>query len=280
MKTIYFNALLFCLFIQNLAAQSGEVSLNYQYGIAGSRLRANNNSQDNFSEGKSGLLTSSNWLNDHIIGFNYKHQFIKSWNVLWNFGIERGSFNRFNNIFENGIIYDVVKYRINRMEYQIGLIKRFELKISKINFDCGFDLSYRQYEFSRVGSNASEEYQTSYPYGTVQYEYDFYYEDFNFGYSKKPKVLNLELQFNSHFPIYKNFYLDAGARLAFDYVEYQYTNYTINHYDADGNFLYFYNLTYAGAPKLTRGNYLYLTLGLSYRFDWQKIKLFNKSDKE
>lgn len=277
MKTII--VLISTLLIQNLTAQSGEVSINYQYGIAGSRLRASYNSQDKFLDGKSGELTSSNWLNDHIIGFNYKHQFIKRWKIFWNFGIERGSFNRFNTISENGTIYDVMKYRINRMEYQIGLTKRFELKESKINFDFGFDLSYRQYKFSQVTISANE-YQPTYPYGTVQYKYDFFYEDFNFGYSKKPKVLNLELQFNSHFPIYKNFYLDAGARLAFDYVEYQYLDYKINHYDAEGNFLYYYNLTYAGAPKLTRGNYLYLTLGGSYRFDWQKIKLFNKSEKE
>ncbi len=270
---------LFCLFIQNLAAQSGEISLNYQYGIAGNRLRADYNSQDKFLQGKSGNFVASNWLNDHIIGFNYKHQFIKRWKLMWNFGVEHGSFNRFNNIaLSGGVIYDVVKHHVNRMEYQIGLNKRFELKTSKISFDCGFDLSYRKYTFSQ-GTSSAQEYQPSYPYGTVQYEYNYYYEDFGFGSSYKPKTLNLEFQFNSHFPLVKNFFLDAGARVALNYFEYQNLKYEIRKYDLSGNIIYSYSFQTAGAPILKVGNYIYLTIGCSYRFDWQKIKLFKKHEK-
>ncbi len=259
----------------NLIAQSGEVSLNYQYGMAGSRFRADYNSHDNFSNGKQGDLTASNWLNDQNILINYKHPFIKRWNLTWNFGFEIGKFNRFNNIAWNGIIYDVVKYKVNRTEYQIGLNKRFNLKSSEVSFDLGFDLSYRQYKFSESSLSATE-YQSSYPYGTVEYYYQFYNEDKGFGYSKKPQILNLELQFNSHFPLIKNLFLDAGVRVAFNYFEYQYSNYLIRQYDADGNLMNYYYLQSVGAPKMRIGDYIYLNIGMSYQFDWKKISLFNK----
>ncbi len=181
------KTILFCIIIQNLTAQSGEVSLNYQLGIAGSRLRANYNSQDKYSQGKSGTVIGSNWLYDNNFGIEYKHPFIKPWKLFWNFGYEYGVFNRYNNITESFIIYHVAKYKVIRSEYQIGLTKRFELKKSKINFDCGFDLSYRQYKFS-FGRGTASEIKSSYPYSTVEYEY--FYENNNFGYSYKPKILN------------------------------------------------------------------------------------------
>lgn len=270
---------LFCFFIQNLTAQSGEISLNYQLGIAGSRLRTNYNSQDKYSQGKSGTVIGSNWLYDQVFGVEYKHPFIKRWKLFWNFGYEYGVFNRYNNITESFIIYYVAKYKVIRSELHIGLTKRFELKKSKINFDCGFDLSYRQYKFSHIGSSSSE-LTSSYPNSTVQYEYDIYYENKNFGYSYKPKILNFEWHAKANFPLAKNVYLNVGLRAAFNYFEYQYVNYKINHFDENGNFLYYYDLTSAGAPDQNVGDYFYLTFGGSYRFDWQKVKLFKKSEKD
>lgn len=262
---------------QNLTAQSGEIGLSYQFGIAGNRLRKDHDSQFKFADGKNGNLNSSQWLNDHVISFNYKHQFIKRWKLMWNLGIEHGSFNRFNYISWYGIVYDVVPYRVNRMEFQIGLSKRFELKKSAISFDLGVDLSYRDYKFSHVGSSA-EEHEPFYPFSTVEYEYDYFYKDEGFGYSEVPKVINPEIHFNSHFPLMKNLYLDAGARIAFNYFEFQITEYKIREFDANGGEINFYHLQSAGLPSFRRGNYIYLSLGLTYRFDWSTIKWFKPKE--
>lgn len=265
-------------FLSNhLTAQSGEIGLSYQYGIAGNRLRKEYDSQFKFADGKNGDLNSSQWLNDHVISFNYKHQFIKRWKLMWNLGIERGSFNRFNNISMGGLIFDVVSYRTIRKEFQIGLTKRFELKNSAISFDIGVDLSYRDYKFSQ-GTSSADEYEVSYAYNTVEFKYQYFYKDKNFGYSNVPKVLNPEIHFNAHFPLMKNLFLDAGARVAFNYYEFQYTNYIIRQYDASGTVYNMYSIQSAGAPNFRKGNYIYLNLGLSYRFDWSTIKWFKPKE--
>lgn len=272
---------LICFFIllntQNLTAQSGEIGLSYQFGIAGNRLRNDHDSQFKFADGKNGNLNSSQWLNYHVISFNYKHQFIKRWKLMWNLGIERGSFNRYNNISMGGLIFDVVSYRTIRKEFQIGLTKRFELKKSAVSFDLGVDLSYRDYKFSQ-GSSSAEEYEVSYAYNTVEFKYQYFYKDKNFGYSNVPKVLNPEIHFNAHFPLMKNLFLDAGARVAFNYYEFQYTDYTIRQYDANGGVYNMYSIQSAGAPTFRKGNYIYLNLGLSYRFDWSNIKWFKPKE--
>lgn len=261
-----------------ILAQQGEFGVDYQFGIAGSRFRAENNSKDKFAEGKNGDLTASNWLYDHNMSLSYKHQFIKRWRLFWNFSFELGTFYRYNNITWNGFIYDVIRQKTFRTEYQIGLTKRFVTKAGKISFDLGFDLSYRKYKWDSSTSSAS-----SYPseYGgndSLEYSYSTFSKDLGFGYYKKPKVLNLELVFTSHFELMKNLHLNVGARVAFSYLEYQHYYYRIRRYDWDGNFLDSYTLQTAGAPVMRAGSYIYLTAGLTYRFDWKELKLFKEKE--
>jgi hypothetical protein len=251
------------LFTFNLNAQSGEISLDYQFGIAGSRFRAENNSKDKFAQGKNGDLTASNWLYDHNLTFSYKHQFIKRWKLLWNFGVEFGVFYRNNTISWNGLIYDVIRYKTFRTEYQIGLIKRFETKTGKISFDLGFDLAYRKYRWDQFTGSAVE-YES--PYGnftTVQYVYTTI--------NKSPNILNLELVVKSNFQLTSRMHLNFGTRIAFNYVEYQQYAYQINSYDQNGNLIGFYGIQTMGDPVKRAGNYIYLTAGLSYHFDWKEI---------
>lgn len=270
--------ILLTLISQNLTAQSGEILFDYQFGLAGSRFRVDNNSKYKFEAGKNGNLTASNWLYDHNMSLSYKHQFIKRWKLFWNFSFELGTFYRYNNISWDGLIYDVVRQKTFRTEYQIGLIKRFETKKGKISFDVGFDLAYRKYKWDASTLSAS-----SYPseYGgndSLEYSYSTFTKDLGFGYNKKPKILNLELVFTSHFELMKNLHLNVGARVAFSYLEYQHYYYQIRRYDLDGNFLDSYTFQTAGAPIMRAGNYIYLTAGLSYRFDWKELKLFKEKE--
>lgn len=251
-------------------AQQGELGVDYQFGIAGNRFRAENNSNDKFTQGKNGDLTASNWLYDHNLSLSYKHQIIKRWKLMWNFCFELGTFNRYNTISWNGLIYDVVRHETFRTEYQIGLIKRFETKTGKISFDVGFDLSYRKYSFDQSTATATE-YPSPYGnYTTVQYEY--------ITLNESPKILNLELAFKSNFQLTQKIHLNIETRMAFNYVEYQKFAYQINSYDQGGNLIGFYSLQTMGDPIKRAGNYIYLTAGLSYRFDWKELKLFKERE--
>lgn len=251
------------LFTFNLTAQSGEISLDYQFGIAGSRFRAENNSKAKFAQGKNGNFTHSDWLYDQNLSLSYKHQLIKRWKLLWNFSFEMGTFYRYNYITWDGFIYDVVRHKTFRTEYQIGLIKRFEANEGEISFDVGFDLSYRKYEFDQSRASATE-YPSPYGnYTTVQYEYETY--------NKSPNILNLELVVKSNFQLTSRMHLNFGTRIAFNYIEYQQYAYRINSYDQNGNLIGLYALQTMGDPIKRAGNYIYLTAGLSYHFDWKEI---------
>ncbi len=64
----------------------------------------------------------------------------------------------------------------------------------------------------------ASEYQPSYPYGTVQYKYEYFnVKKDGFGNIYTPKILNFEWHGKANFPLAKNVYLNVGLRAAFNY---------------------------------------------------------------
>ncbi len=258
----------------NLAAQSSEVSLNYNFGIPTENLRTEYFGNVKAQQGKNGNNYGIQRIFDNTVTLKYGHLLWKKHKLFYSFGFEYGIQKNYFPISPEGIVYDNIVFKSVRTEYEIGLYKRVSFWDNKLSLDVGFQLAYRNPKWDEL-SFAATEYESTYNTVTVSYDYDVYQTPNKLiPVAYNPKILNTELYLKANFQIKPRVTLNFGLQYSFNYFALYNNKYTVNFYELGTT-----NLLYALGVETAPGNlftnvtdYFYLTTGLKYEFDWSELK--------
>lgn len=251
----------------NLVAQRNEVALNYQYGFAVGGNKSVNSSIENIS--KNDKLYS---LNDQLYQIEYSRKFsekFKLW-VTFNgaYGIRKDCFY----IFTPSEILDKPTTSVSRTELGLGLQKSFSYLNDKLLFKLGMNLIYRQQNFDIIESSTNYYTKTDDSL-FMQYQYNFLSRTDTFpSFLYIPRLLNPKFTFEAQYKLYKNLNFKIG--LSYSLNNTVYYKYQTKIYDAKTNYAYPSQIF---EQRANRQNYLYVSCGLTYLFDWKKIDSKSKN---
>jgi hypothetical protein len=253
-------------------AQNHEFSIDFRYGISHNNLSPTQTAY--------GEIRNPRTLNDQGFLVMYKYQFWKKRHLYVSGGIEFSQSRHYQPLIGSGSGYhlDNILINKNRMTFHLGLNKQFHLYDDKLILDFGIHLIHRSY--GSLEDDISAEYQFSIDRPWIEYTYDFktFYGDEHFA-TGIPQgfVQTYNLDFNTQvkFRIKSQFFLNVGLSYSRNNVFfYTYSN-TARHYlngspTSTSQFSYT-GLQDDGGPKGgIRDHFIYLSAGLSYKFNWKK----------
>ncbi len=252
----------FLIVSMNILAQRNEFSLNYLHGFPIGGEKAENSSIEYIS--KNDKLFS---LSDNLIQLDYNRKFSQRWNLWFNvtgaYGIRKDQFY----IFAPDRILDLQVTNVSRTELGIGFQKRFDLWNSKIQLGLGANFVYRHQNFDIIESS-SNYYTTSEDSLFMKYEYSFLSRTDTFPTSLYvPRVLNPRFSIEAKYKLCQNLNLNIGLSYSFNNTVYY--RYQTKIYDAKTNYAYPSQIF---QQRASRQNYLYVSCGLTYLFEWRKPK--------
>ncbi len=268
----FFRIIIFLFFSFPIIAQRSEFKFQYRFGFPINNIQKTTLHSENVFNTESDRSIQP--LNDQGMHFGYKYNFSKKYKLFINFGYEASISTDYLHIHVPEKLDNVV-LTTKRRVYYFGVKKQLALYQDKIRLEFGVDITKRipvsdEYTIYRNLTESSYDW-IDYEYRITTYSKPYSYQF----YHDRLKRLNFNYNLSLIFPIKERWLINFGFEYTGNLIYYYKYKYTaITTYTDNSVLIQNFNNAYGDDLESINKKYVYVSLGISYKFNVPK-KLYS-----